>query len=179
MTMAISTTVPDELIAGDTWKWTREYADFPPATWVVTFYFENGTAAWNIVATTSGSLFLATMTAAASAAIVPGVYAWFARATQGAESYVVPGESGWLTVLADPASAGMVDRRSYNRQLLDAINATLLGSATTDQMAMTIGGRSLQRRSLSELEDLKVKTERRVNQEMGLSNRIFVRLSRG
>jgi hypothetical protein len=141
--------LPSELTAGDTWAWTRSLGDYPAPTWVATVYFENADGTFNAAASASGTDHAFSITAATTATKQSGRYFWSVRVTSGVESYTV--ESGWLEVLANPAAAGNRDPRSDARKMLDALNDTLLGRATADQLAMTINGRSISRTPLEEL----------------------------
>jgi hypothetical protein len=141
--------VPQELIAGDTWSWVRAFGDYPAPTWTVTYYFENKDKQFSAVATASGTDQLITITAATTSAYPAGRYRWYARAVNGAEAHTA--ESGWVEVTADPSASGVRDHRSWARRTLDAIEATLEGRASNDQLAMTINSRSISRTPISEL----------------------------
>ena len=188
MTAAIATQVPATLIAGDTWKWTRDLTDYPAGTWTLAYYFENSSATFTVTATASGTTHSVTVAAATTAPYRAGRYRWYARANSGAEYYTVANEFGWMDVLADPAAAGKFDRRSHARKVLDAVEATIEGRATSDQLAMSIAGRSISRTPITELITLRDKYRWEVMAEqdaealaagLGSKKRIFVRMSRG
>jgi hypothetical protein len=150
--MAILTAVPASIIAGDSVRFTLDFsADYPPATWAMTFYAENASGNFSSLGVASGTQQAFSLAPATTAAYIAGRYNWFLRAVSGAISEIAG--QGWLEVLPDPSAAGNIDRRSWARQALDAIEATLLGRATDDQLAMTVGGRSLSRHTLKELTD--------------------------
>jgi hypothetical protein len=180
--MTTPETVPSELIAGDTWAWLRDYADYLSSTWTATFYAQNGNNSFSIVATASGTSHSFGMTAANSADKVAGTYRWFVRVTNGTSEYTV--EDGWLDVKPNPAATGLRDHRSSSRQTLDAVNATLLNRATSDQLAMTINGRSISRIPLPELREWRTQLMQEVRTEesgskAGNSRNIKVRFARG
>jgi hypothetical protein len=152
--------LPDELIAGDTWRWTRDLGDYPSASWTVTTYFENATNSFSATGSPSGTAHAFTVASATTAVLLPGRYRWTVRAVGGGISETV--ESGWLTIQVDPAAAGNADPRGYARQLLDALEATLLGRATSDQLSMAINGRSLSRIPLNELRDWRTQLKQEV-----------------
>lgn len=177
----ILTAVPQKLVAGDTWRWLRSFASYPAPTWAVTYYFENTLKAFSQAAVASGTDQSVTILAVTSAAIPPGHYRWFARAVAGAITETIPNEEGWLEVQPDPGAAGMRDARSVARRTLDALEATLEGRATNDQLAMTINGRSIQRTPIEELIKWQAQLRSKVAGEEGRSaaGRIIkVRLSR-
>ena len=143
MTATIPSTVPSQLIAGDTWAWTRDYGDYPAGTWAATIYFEFNGAQISAAATADGTTHSFSISAATSAAKEAGRYKWWVRVTSGSEAYTV--EDGWADVKPNPASTGTRDHRSWARRTLDALEATLEGKASADQLAMTINGRSISR----------------------------------
>jgi hypothetical protein len=150
---------------------------------VVTYYFENGSKSFSTVATADGTSHAAVIAAATSALIPAGRYRWFARAVSGSISEIVDGEEGWLEVLPDPAAAGNRDHRSWARRTLEALEATLEGKASADQMAMTINGRSIARIPLPELTTWRDKLRAEVRSDEGGGNAskgryIKVRLTR-
>lgn len=178
--------VPAELIAGDLWSWVRSLSDYPATTWTLTYYFENAGKTFSVQATASGSDYAASIAAATTTAYQPGKYRWRARVTSGSESYTI--ESGWLTVKADPAAAGTYDTRSHARKVLEAIEATIEGRATNDQLSMSIAGRSISRTPMTELVDLRERYRLLVSDEdsaedvaagLGSKKRVFIRMSRG
>lgn len=149
MTAVVPDQVPSSLIAGDTWTFTRGYGDYPQPTWVATLYAEFSGSQFSIPAVASGTSQSFAATAAATGGYKTGRYKWWVRVTDGTSSYTV--ESGWFDVTPDPAATGTRDQRSQTRRTLDALNCTLEGRASSDQLAMTINGRSLSRIPLQEL----------------------------
>jgi len=177
----MTTQVPKQLIAGDTWEWTSDYSEFPAPTWVVTYYFENAAGTFNAIASASGSQHAVSVPATTTDDLKPGRYNWYARAVLGAVAKTV--ESGFLEVLADPAAAGGKDRRSWARRTLEAVEATIETRATDGQLAMSVGGRSLSRIPLSELFELQTQLQTKVRTEeladtAGMSRHIRVRAGR-
>jgi hypothetical protein len=175
--------VPKNLVAGDTWRWLRSFSDYPAPTWTVTYYFENSTKAFSVDATASGADHSVTIAAATSAQYPPGRYRWAARAASGGVAETIEGEFGWLEVAPNPAASGTRDHRSWARRTLDALEATLEGKATSDQLAMSINGRSISRIPLPELLEWRNKLRGEVRTEeggndAGLGRNIKVRFGR-
>lgn len=146
---------PAELVAGDTWEWLREYAEYSAATHTAVAYLENEAAAYSVTSAASATAFRFTATAAATVGYRPGRYRVRIVVTRTADSARFSVEAGWLELLPDPAAAGTKDWRSHARRTLDAIEATIEGRASTDQSAMTINGRSLSRTPIPELLQLR------------------------
>lgn len=182
MTAETPAVVPAELIAGDTWAFMRAYGDYEAPTWTATIYLEMSGAAFSQAATADGSSHLFTISAATSAGKKAGRYRWWVRVTDGSTSTTV--EDGWLDVRPDPASTGTRDHRTWARRTLDAVEATLEGRATSDQLATTIRDRSISRIPLPELMALRDKLRQEVRTEekgeaAALGRNIKVRFNRG
>lgn len=176
-----ATRPPSTLTAGDTWAWTTSLADYPAPTWDATVYFENAVGTFSATAVDSGSDHAFSIAAATTATKKAGRYKWSIRVTDGTSVHTV--EEGWADVVADPAAAGTHDPRSDARKMLDALNATLLGRATSDQLSMSLNGRSLSRIPLPELREWRNQLKQEVATEekgaaAGLGRNIKVRFSR-
>lgn len=169
------------MVAGDTWQWTRELADYPAGTWTATAYFENKDGSFEVTATADGVTHDFLIAATATTGYKPGRYGWRLRVTDG--STVTTVESGIVEVLVDPAKAGNSDTRSWARRTLEAVEAFLEGNASTAQQSMSIQGRSLSRWSLAELTQFRdqlraeVRTEEK-GAQAGLGRNIKVRYGR-
>lgn len=161
--MSVPESIPAELIAGDTWRWTRSLGDYPATTWTATVYFENKDETFNAVGSASGSDFSFSIAAATSAGYKPGRYQWRLRVTDGSVTLTI--ESGWLNVLANPASTGKRDVRSWARRTLEAVEATLERKATADQLSMEIDGRHISRIPLAELKKFREELRSEIRDE--------------
>lgn len=155
--------VPSELIAGDTWRWTRDLSDFPAGTWTLTYYFENQDGTFNVAASASGTTHSVTIAAVTTAAYKAGRYRWRARAVGGGITETV--EDGWLDVRPDPAAAGKVDVRSWARRTLDNLLTFLEENAATSQASFAIGTRSAARWELDKLTKWQKELEQKVRDE--------------
>lgn len=157
---------PTEFRAGDTVSWKKTasevpYLDadgtkiYPKASdgWTLTYYAKNSSGSITIAASADGDDFLVTITAAASAAYTPGVYAWAAfvsrTVNEVAERHQVG--SGTFEVLADLAAAGASDTRSHARKVLAALEATIEGRADADVNDYTMNGKSISKMRPEEL----------------------------
>ena len=176
--------VPDQLPAGDTWQWTRSLSDYPAGTWTLAYRFANEVDAFTVTATASGTDHAISVAASTTAGYKPGRYSWRAMVTSGAERHSI--ESGVLEILPDPGATGYRSVRTHARRVMEALEATIEGRATTDQLAMSIAGRSISRMSLTELREnwekyaTMVKAEERaeaINSGRSPRNRLLVRFS--
>lgn len=182
MTAVIPSQIPASLIAGDTWAFTRDYGNYPQPTWVATFYAEFSGSQFSAAAVASGTTQSFSIAAGTTGGYKIGRYKWWVRVTDGTSSYTV--EDGWVDVKADPAAAGTRDQRTWARRTLDALECTMEGRASSDQLNMTINGRSLSRIPLQELLVWQDRLRNQVRTEEGgatggSGRNIKVRFSRG
>lgn len=154
MTAAIPTREPAELVAGDTWSWTRSLSDYPAGTWTLTYYLRGQAGEISFSASASGTDHLVSVAKATTAGYKAGFYQWEAAVTDGTTRTTVA--RGTLTVKPDPANTGAgLDARSHARKVLEAIEAVIEGRATKDQQEYSIGGRMLKRTALADLQKLR------------------------
>jgi hypothetical protein len=134
---------PEIIRAGETLTWSRTLPDYPATDYTLRYYL-NGPAAYTLTATAYNTTdHLISITAAATAAYVFGIYSWDAYAEKGAgaslEKYFIT--SGFFTV---KTAAG----KSFAKSMVDAIEAILSGRATNkdlDVVAKNIGASSISR----------------------------------
>ena len=180
--MTAAATVPANLIAGDTWSFTLTDGEHEAPTWNANAYFENAAGSFTAASADSGADHAFSILAATTAGYAAGRYKWFIRVTDGTSVLTVA--QGWLEVQPNPASGSTRDHRSDARKMLDAINAFLIGNASTAQKAMSLNGRSIERHSLPELTAWRDQLRNEVNTQeqvgsAGLGRNIKVRLLRG
>lgn len=143
--------IPQTLTAGDRWSWTDSLSDYPATLWALTYYFRGPSTIAAAAGIASGSDHVITVTSETTNPLKPGVYDWQARAALIATPTTIETVAvGRLTVAPNLANAA-VDNRSFNVRVTEALQATIEGRATTDQLSMSIAGRSLSRMSWDEL----------------------------
>lgn len=130
--------------AGDTLK-IEFTADHDSGTFTPYLALSNATN--HYTATGSGD-FEITVPFATTATWAAGSYTYSVYVSDGTEKHTI--ESGTVEVLPD-LSAGAVDARTTNRQILDAIESTIQGHATTGQQSTSINGKSIARYTPDEL----------------------------
>lgn len=139
----IGTSTPTEIIIGDTYAWTRFESDFDPSVYQGLFSFVNSSAAVQIIATDNGDgSHLFTITHARLQGYVAGNFRYqisFLK-LDSSERYTV--EEGELVISGDvtgKAAAGAVaDFRTHAQTMLDAIEASIEGTAGKDQQNYTV-----------------------------------------
>jgi hypothetical protein len=149
--MTAPTQIPDELLAGDTWAWTREVDDYPASEWTAAWYFEKADFNFSVASVADVDTHTGAVTAATSATYRPGKYRWRFVATNIADSSRATVESGWLVVEPNPAAAGNVDHRTVAKVVLDHIEAYLRDPTNITASSYSLNGRSLSRWSRSDL----------------------------
>lgn len=179
----IPTNEPFELIIGNTWKWKRSFSHYDAAdSWVITYTLINADNKINITATADGSDHLVNVLPSTTAGYKSGEYHWQAYATKGADRYLA--DQGIIELIENFTAKTTHDPRSYVKKVLDAIEATILKTATKDQLSTSIDGVSLSRRTPEQLLQLRnqfkleyaneIKAERIAN-GLGHSGKVLVR----
>jgi hypothetical protein len=180
----------EQLIAGDSLNYETDIPDYPPsAGWTAVLRLvpeQAGAAAIKITATTSPTAdrYAWQIGPAETAAWTPCGYSW-AIWVQKAGARITR-QTGRLVVRTDPDQlAPGTDGRSQAEVGLDAINALLLGRASTAQLRYKINGRELESYPLPDLMRLQKFYENQVAAEArargladprGSARRILVRV---
>ncbi|MBK7251942.1 MAG: hypothetical protein IPI06_14020 [Gammaproteobacteria bacterium] len=164
--------LPAKIIAGDTLSLSIAAGDYTAGV----LYLENTAASISVAGTLTGSAIEFKANAATTGAYSAGKYFASVRLNDGTVYETV--ETGWVEVVLDPAAAGNTDRRPWQRKVLDALEATILGKASQDQLSLSIAGRSLSRMSPSELMDWRDRLRREVAVEEAGSASGFGRFAR-
>jgi hypothetical protein len=142
MSNDLPTYEPREIATGETPKWKKSLADYPAGEgWELKYYFRGAGAGFDVTAVADGDGYLVAVPAGATDDLTPGNYFWQAWVSLGGEKCQV-GE-GSVTVkqgFMSMEAGTTVDNRSKARKILDAIDATLEGRATTDQQQYQISG---------------------------------------
>jgi hypothetical protein len=141
--------IPNNLRAGDKWSWTDSF-EYPATLWTLVHYFQ-GPNPFTASGSASGTDFVTTVLPAVSTDIVPGAYDWIARVTEVADATVVYTVAAGRLTVENNLATSTTDYRSFWRKVLDELEPVILGKAGTDQLSMSIGGRSLSRMNWDEL----------------------------
>lgn len=163
MATAIPEVEPDALYIGDTWEWKRTDldADYPNSAWTLKYVLQSQSPAAKITltATNSGTAFLISVTPATTAAYSASHrsnglsgYAWQLIVTKTSSGERRTLLAGTFDVGPDfsVASAGY-DFRSHVRKAIDALESTIEGRATADQLSYTIGRQQLSKMTPEQL----------------------------
>ena len=156
---------PTSFTVGETMRWQKHLsAHNPQDGWCLQYVFVKeqsrlgqsqlgqprlGQSKLRVDATIKDDYFELTISSGESQALISGTYWWQALVHKNDESYVVG--DGSLEIKPNIGLLDDFDGRSHVRQVLDALEATLLGKASRDQLSYSIAGRSMSRLSPSEL----------------------------
>lgn len=148
---------PDLLVVGDRWTWRRPdlVADYPTADYALTYEFMcdsggGGSHKFTITATETTDDYIIEVSQDVTEHYHVHHYKWYAFITRTSDSERIAIDNGITQLVADYA-ASTADQRSHAKKVLDAIQATIEGRASQDQMSYSIAGRSLSRMSIDDL----------------------------
>ncbi|MGH7261467.1 MAG: hypothetical protein ACREI9_12435, partial [Nitrospiraceae bacterium] len=178
-----------------TLEWERGdlIADYPASGgWTLTYKFNSRSpaGAFTITASLSGDKYVVSVVPAttdgyvASNRKVTGQsgYIWTAVMSGAGGTFTV--DSGTCDVQAKVSTSAGQDARSHVKKVLDALEATIEGKATTDQLNYAIAGRSLSRMTPEQLivwrekyraEYLRELNAERIANGLGVKNQVKVR----
>ncbi len=153
------TTEPTQIVKGERIEWTRTFFDYPATLWTLEYRYRGAGTGIDVNATADGTDFNCVITAAASGSFGgTGKYhwqAWVVEIATAANTFIV--DEGTVNIRPgfSTSSQAAYDMRSLEKQILDAINSTLLNTATNDQMEYEIetpaGRRKIKKMSRTEL----------------------------
>lgn len=144
------TTEPDRITAGDSFGWKLDLDDYPASTWVLSYALVKDGTKIAITGSADGDTHVIEISASTSGAYSPGLYSFAGYVTKSAERYQV--RSGRIEILKNFATATSgYDDRSHAKTVLDALEATIEGKASVDQLEVQISGRALKRLSPQDL----------------------------
>lgn len=156
---------PESLVAGDLWAWTRpDLAAIYDTTLYTLSYTANEESAAGETFTLTASGAVYTIEEANTTGKVPGGYRWNAYITRNSDGARVVVASGQWAI-ANDLSHGAVDSRTHAKKVLQAIEAVIEGTATKQQAAMSIAGRSLSLRTYDELRQMRTDYRAEVESE--------------
>lgn len=147
-------TEPDSIIAGSRIDWTRSdiTSTYPTATYTLTYKLKLQDSGWEletITASKVSSAHVVELSTSTTAGYKAGDYRWQAIIVRDSDSESIVLDEGFVSVKAQTG-----DIRSHNLIVLQAIRATIEGTATNEQAEYSINGRTLKRRSVEELVSL-------------------------
>jgi hypothetical protein len=182
--------VPAELASGARWAWTRSdiTSAYPTSAYTLSFrltQLDSPNVSSTITAAKTGSAHVVEVSADdTKGAYAAGDYSWQAIITRDSDGEQVQVDAGLVVITPDLAQPGVASSWVY--QVLTAIRATLKNTASKEQAAYSIGGRSLSMRSIPELMEMEKEfadrwrrerqdAERKAGRAAG--NRVLVKMS--
>lgn len=168
--MAIATTEPKTLTAGNSAAWDKSISDYPATTFLLSYALvpTAGGEAHEFSATASGSLHQVRLSPADTADFDAGDYRLIATVTDiatGGTATKVTLETLRLTV--SPAPDSTVDRRTFAESILSDLQATYKKLAANSIQSATVNGRTYTRNTLAEMRDEIIYWQNQVRSETG------------
>lgn len=165
--MAISSTEPTVITAGDTVAWTKSLSDYPAsAGWILHYRLINAAAAIDITSTADGDDHAVSVSAVTTAAWVAGDYTWQAYVVLGSERYTTG--TGTLTIKPDLAAkvGGFEARGTWAKALADLRAALAAWLTSSGHVAeYEIAGRRMKFASAADIQGRIAVAEREVARE--------------
>lgn len=167
MAPPVLTDIPKTLAAGDTWRWTWRFSDYPASEgWALAVYFvglsrlavdatanEDDPDAFDVVADPSDT-----------APIQPGTYRVMARVSLGGASYTLRDE--WITVTPDLAVAAAGALLTHEEKCIPLLEAAIVKRVTVDLKAYTLTTHSATKEELKDMQALLTKYRALVAQRL-------------
>lgn len=177
MTTSLPYSPPTRAYAGDTIQWQRLNGSYyPTAGWSIEVTLRNAGAVHTFQSAPAGLAHVLTITPAQSSLLDEGSWSLLETYTNGIDRFT--GAQNTIQIL--PSLTLPADNRTHARKVLDAIEAVIVGTASSSTSEMTIAGRTLKHIPPRELLDLRDRYKQEVLQEeraagQGKSTRVYVR----
>jgi hypothetical protein len=143
-------TEPKSFTAGDSVEWERHLEAYPASEgWGLFYSFRNFESSFNVAALPKTDHYHVALSSKETTLYKAGIYWWQATVYKGEQQQIIL--EGTIEVKPNLALLDNYDGRSHVKKTLDALEATILGKASRDQLSYSIAGRSLSRLSPAEL----------------------------
>lgn len=151
MSIVPQTTEPAAIYAGDTIAWLIALPDYPATGgWTLKYKAVSAVGYIALTSTASGADHAVSAAKATTAAYTPGNYTLI-KYVESATELITLAERPFVVRPCLSGKSAAFDNRTNNEKILDAIDAVIAGTATTDQQELTIDGTTIRRRTPAEL----------------------------
>ncbi|WP_341790617.1 hypothetical protein [Rickettsia endosymbiont of Polydrusus tereticollis] len=141
---------PTSFTVGETVQWQKEIVNYSPKDgWQLVYCFRNFAYRFEVKAQAENNYYVIRLSSEETSKYKPAIYWWQSRIIKEEMQYVL--ENGEFVIKPNLALLDSYDGRSHVKQVLDALEATILGKASRDQLSYSISSRSLSRLSPTEL----------------------------
>ncbi|MCC8368785.1 MAG: hypothetical protein LN573_01705 [Rickettsia endosymbiont of Oxypoda opaca] len=148
--MSLSTSEALSFTVGETVQWQKELINYPTKDgWQLVYCCRNFAYSFEVKAEVQKDHYVIRLSSEETSKYKPAIYWWQSRIIKENEQYIV--ENGEFVIKPNLALLDSYDGRSHVKKVLDALEATILGKASRDQLSYSISGRSLSRLSPTEL----------------------------
>lgn len=172
---------PAFIVAGDTAEWQLNLANYQPTAWVLSYSLRGSEQGQyinfsEVNPAPTGTQHLIQILPAVTILWKPGLYKFQSYVTNASTTDRVTIGWGDIEIVPDLAISDPADPRSYNRQTRDILRAALSGRLPKGMEHYSIGGRSISKIPLTQLNMLLREFQDYVNQEENQEN---IRKGRG
>lgn len=164
--------IPFEINAGDTTIFTEQFTCYSPSEWTMTLwlYLLGGNAPTSTAATTSGTSFLVTLTAAATAALPEGQYEYTEQVTNIATpTLIYTAKQGTVRVLPNYMIA---QTATFAQTQVTNLQGALAEFNRTTRRSVNFAGQQFERASIMEYQKQLVFWQAAVVREQAERNRL-------
>lgn len=159
MTVTPPYTEPKRITLGEQLHWRKSLDDYSSTLYTLDYRFRGNTGkGFDVTATAYNSDFDVVVPATSTQTMAAEMYSWQAWLTEIADSnntFLVEQGSAIAEVGFEASQSSPVDLRTTNEQILAALQATIKGKATKDQLSYKIesgnGSREIRRMTWTEL----------------------------
>lgn len=152
----VPTSEPEVARAGDTWKWTKSFADYPVSEgWALSYSIRGASVLVDADVTIQANAadWSVSVAAAKTAVLLPGTYRWAAFVSKAGERYTA--DEGILVVEANLSTAAAGDALSHAEKVLSIIEAAIAGRLTADLESYQLNGKAVVKIPILELKRLR------------------------
>lgn len=146
-------------MAGDTASWQLLLGNYPPPTWVLSYSLRGANQGMyvnfsEVNPSPDGQQHLIQQLPTATALWIPGLYKWQSYVTNATTTDRVTINWGEITIAANLVSDDPADPRSYARKTRDILQDAMQGRLPQGMEHYTIGGRSISKIPIKDLNGL-------------------------
>jgi|TARA_Y100000296_G_scaffold81659_1_gene109291 hypothetical protein len=142
MAFTIPDTEPESLVAGVSWKWDKDLADYKPDDgWTLIYYFVQGSSSpadFSITTTNVSNVHNVDVEEAVTVLYTPDTYYYQGIVNNGTDTHLAI--TGQMEIVQDYSDGSVADPRSWACQALDALETSIAGTADATQLSYEIDG---------------------------------------
>ncbi len=154
---------PETIRAGDTLQITLGLDDYSAEDWDCTIVLANSTNVYTLTSSADNASFYFTISATSTGNYVAGDYNYVVRVSN-IDNEEFTADSGIVTIKSKYSVAA--DQRSFNKKMLDYLEALLLRMSVNPDQQYSLAGRSITKKNLKEVQSMRDDYKARVNNQI-------------